>query len=71
MDSRICENYGVCSSIEAELKAAFIGLRMARQLDCKKVWLQMDSNVLVGMLRGQGNWSPILKPLLLKCKENH
>jgi len=44
------ENFGVCTSMKAELKAVLCGLCMARELGRKKIWLQADSMVIVGML---------------------
>jgi len=44
-------------------------LRMARDLGLKKVWLRANSMIVVGMLRGNGSWNPIHKPLIIQCKQ--
>ena len=66
---RFSENLGICTSIRAELRAVLQGLRMTRALELSKLWLQADSMVIVGMLRGEGVWNQIHKPLILQCKE--
>lgn len=48
------ENFGVCTLVKAVLKAMLCGLRMARELGLKKIWLQDDLMTIVGMLRGDG-----------------
>ena len=53
----------------AEPKAMLRGLRMARDLDVKKVGLQADSMVMVDILRGNGTWNPAHKLLITQCKE--
>ncbi|KAJ8451425.1 hypothetical protein Cgig2_017816 [Carnegiea gigantea] len=62
------ENFGDCTSVKAELKAALRGLRMAWALGLKKIWLRVDSVIVVGMLRGNGSWNPIHKLLITQCK---
>jgi len=47
-----------------ELRAALHGLKMAKELGLKKVWFRVDSMIIVGMLRGNGNWNPVHKPLI-------
>lgn len=42
---------------------------MARGMGLAKVWLQANSMIIVGMLRGSGTWNPIQKPLIMQCKE--
>jgi len=63
------ENLGICISAKAELRAVLRGLRMTRALGLSKVWLQADSMVIVGLLRGEGVWNQIHRPLILQCKE--
>jgi len=53
------ESFRVCTSVKTELKAALYGLRMAHSLEIKKLWLPMDSMVLLGMLRGNRAWNPV------------
>ena len=35
----------------------------------KKVWVQVDSIIVVGMLRSQGSWNLVHKPLIMKCTD--
>ena len=46
------ENFGVSTLIKVSLKVASRGLRMCRTLGFRKVWLQLDSLLIVGMIRG-------------------
>lgn len=62
------ENMGICSSTKAEIKAALQGLRIARRLGMTKVWLQLDSLTVAGMLQGSVTWCLEHAPLLTECK---
>jgi len=46
------EKFGKCTFVKAELRAVLRGLKMARDLGLKRIWLQADSTIVVGMLRG-------------------
>ena len=37
------ENLGYCSSVKAELRAVWRGLSLAKEMQARKVWLQLDS----------------------------
>ena len=65
----LTEHFGICTSVKAELRVALRGLKMARELGLKKVWLRADSTVVVGMLRGNGNWNPVNKPFITQRKQ--
>ena len=49
------EHFRTCTSVKTELRAALRSLRMARELGMRKVWLRVDSMIVVGMLRRTGN----------------
>jgi len=42
---------------------------MAHSMGFKKVWVQVDSIIVVGMLRSQGSWNLVHKPLIMKCTD--
>lgn len=65
----LTEHFGICTSVKAKPRAALCGLKMARELGLKKVWLWADSMVVVGMLRGNGNWNLVNKQLIIQCKQ--
>ncbi|KAJ8432001.1 hypothetical protein Cgig2_027004 [Carnegiea gigantea] len=44
-----------CTSVKADLKAALCGLKMARDLGLKMIWLRADIMIMVGMLRGNSS----------------
>lgn len=45
------ENMGCCTSVKAELKAVFQGLRIACDRGIKKLWVQSNSIVTMGILK--------------------
>ncbi|KAJ8436883.1 hypothetical protein Cgig2_004378 [Carnegiea gigantea] len=63
------ENFEKCTSVKVELRATLRGLKMVRDLGVKKIWLRVDSMIMVGMLRGNGSWNPVHKPLMTQCKQ--
>jgi len=46
------ESMGVCTSMKAEIKAVLRGLRITRSLAITRLWVQVDSLSLVGLLKG-------------------
>ena len=50
------ESLGWCSSLKAELKATYNGLKLARELRLNKVWVQSDSRTVMEMLKGHFAW---------------
>ena len=63
------ENLGSCSSMTVEIQAVLRGLKIAKDLLIAKLWVQLDSKVLVDMLQGNAAWSPFHKFLLKQCTE--
>ncbi|KAJ8431108.1 hypothetical protein Cgig2_027415 [Carnegiea gigantea] len=54
--------------VKAELKAVLRGLKMVTTLGLKRIWLRVDSMIVVSMLRGNESWNPVHKPLITQCK---
>uniref|UniRef100_A0A7C8YVG9 RNase H type-1 domain-containing protein n=1 Tax=Opuntia streptacantha TaxID=393608 RepID=A0A7C8YVG9_OPUST len=52
------ENLGYCSSVKAELRAVLHGLKLAKEANVHRIWVQLDSSVVVGMLKNQMHWHP-------------
>ena len=44
------ENLGNCSSMKAEIRVVLRGIKIARELEIPKLWVQLDSKVLVRMI---------------------
>ena len=63
------ENAGHCSSVKAEIRAVLRGLLVARETRALRVWIQLDSKVVVDMLGMQREWHPKLRGLLRQCKQ--
>jgi len=61
------ENLGHCSSIKAEFKAVWRGLNLANEMQAQRVWLQIDSKIVVSMLTRQTQWHPEHRVILQKC----
>jgi len=61
------EGLGYCSSVRAELRAVLRGLRLAKEAQATKLWLQIDSNVVVGMLARRTSCIPGLRGLIHQC----
>ena len=62
------EKLGRCSSMKAEIRAVLQGLKLAKRLGVRKLWLQLDSIVVTGMLKGTMDWRPEHTSLLQQCK---
>lgn len=62
------ENLGWCSSIQAKIRAVLCGLKLAKESRVQKLWLQIDSAVVVNMLVRQSDWHPNHRSLLHQCK---
>ena len=63
------EYLGSCTSVRAELRAVLRGLTMAKDMRVQRLWVQMDSQVVVNMLTRQAEWPPEHKFILLRCKK--
>lgn len=46
------ENMGTCSSVWAEMKVVLRGAKIARECRFSKVWVQSDSMLTAGILKG-------------------
>jgi len=67
------ESMGTCTVMKAEIKAVLRGLRLAYSLDIKRLWVQVDSSTLAGMLKGDFKYCAEHAPILSQCKDliNH
>ena len=61
------EFLGHCSSMKAELRAISRGLQLAAGAGFRKIWVQTDSRVVVGMLTNKMHWHPEHHFLLQRC----
>ena len=61
------ENLGQCFSMKAELWANLRGLRLAAAQKYRKVWIQTDSSVVVGMLTNRMQRHPEHHFLIQQC----
>jgi len=61
------EHFGCCSSMKAEIRAAFRGLQLAEEEKLSKVWIRTDSLVVVGMLTNKMQWHPEHHFMLQQC----
>ena len=59
----------MCTSMKAELKALYRGLQLAKSMNIEKLWVQLDSLVVVSMLNGNNSWSREHEPLMDRCKK--
>jgi len=62
------EYLGHCSAMKAELKAVLRGLNIAKDMGVEKLWLRIDSRVLLDMLTTQKNRHPEYHFLVHSCK---
>ena len=62
------EFLGHCSSVKAEIRAVLRGLCLAKEAHAQRLWLQIDSNIVVNMLLHHQPVHPDLSRLLHKCK---
>ena len=53
--------------MKAEIRAIFRGLQIAEGEGFRKIWIQMDSLVVVGMLTNKVHWHPTHHFLLQQC----
>jgi len=63
------ENLGKCSAIKAEIRAVFRGLTVAREQSVQKLWLQVDSKMVVSMLTNHTKGHPEYSNLLHHCQK--
>jgi len=62
------ENLEFCTSFKAELNAILHGLRLARNLQIQRLWIQVDSIMVVEMLKGNTIWCSHHEPILRQCR---
>ncbi|KAL2928004.1 hypothetical protein RDABS01_001753 [Bienertia sinuspersici] len=62
-------NYGVCSAYKAELKAAYQGLQLAKELGLCKIMLQMDNQACIQAMRGDDISGGEIYHLVLNCRK--
>ena len=62
------ENLGICFSVRAEIRAVLRGLRIAQAANVQKLWIQVDSNVVISMLTNSREGHPAHSFLLQQCK---
>ena len=62
------EQLGVCSAIQAELRAVLRGLRIAREMGLRKLWIQVDSMVVVTLLSTSDLRFSAYHGILQQCK---
>jgi len=53
--------------MKAEIKALLRGLKLANQLGIDKLWVQVDSSTLAGLLKDDFTLPAEHKPLLHQC----
>lgn len=51
------EEMGYYTSMKAELKAVCRGLHLAKSMNIPKIWIQLDSLLVFGTLKGSITWS--------------
>jgi len=61
------EYLGRCSAVKAEIRAVLWGFKLAKEVRTQRLWLQMDSNVVVGMLTRRAPWHPEYSFILQQC----
>jgi len=64
----IC-SFGESMRVSSSMKAVLRGLRLAKTLEINKLWVQVDSFVLVGLLKDESNSCAEHAPILNQCKE--
>ena len=62
-------NFGMCSSVKAEMLALLQGLRLARNLGIARLEVHMDSKVVVDIMTGATNSNQLYYFTAKKCKE--
>jgi len=62
------EALGWCSSLKAELKVIYNGLKLARDMRIRRIWVQSDYRVVVEMIKGLCSWCLEHTQLLTQCK---
>jgi len=65
--SGFAEGVGHCTSMKAEIKTVYKGPQLAKSMTISKLWVQLDSLMVVGMLRGSLAWTMEHEPLLRRC----
>ena len=63
------ENSGCCSPLKAEIKAILRGLQLVKGTYAQKIWLQVDSKVVVNTLLKEQDGHPKYSFLLNQCKD--
>ena len=62
------EYLGMCSSMKRETRAVPRCLKIAREMGVTRLWVHLDSKVLMGMLQGETAWYPYHRFTLEQCK---
>jgi len=62
------EHLGHCSAIKAEIRDVLRGLKIAKEECTHKLWLQVDSMVVVSMLTTSTKGNPEYNNLIHQCK---
>ena len=62
------ENLGQCSVVKAELRALLRGLKIAKGIPIHKLWVQSDSNIVVGMLNNPISCHAEFSHLIDQCR---
>ena len=62
------ENLGQCSVVKAELRALLRGLKIAKGIPIHKLWVQSDSNAVVGKLNNPISCHAEFSPLIDQCR---
>jgi len=55
--------------VKVEIRAVLGGLKIAKGAKVRRVWVQTDSTVVVGMITNQMQWHPEHSFLLQQCKD--
>jgi len=55
--------------MKAEIKAVYRGFQLAKNMNVRNLWVQLDSLTMVGMLKGDIPWSKEHETLLSICKK--
>ena len=58
----------MCTAMKAEIKAIWRGLRIAKDLDIKRLCIQVDSFNLVGLLNGEFHSSAEHSLIVAQCR---
>ena len=68
----ICDfrkSMGNCSAMKSEIKAILRGLWIAKDKDIKRVWVQVDSSTLVGLLKDDSTYCAEHASIIRQCRD--